>query len=122
MRALLLLVVGGTFLSCVITPAVYSLLEAHMTAVPWPYSRVFDRVALVVACALVWRLRGHLRLGSLRPYYQHWRRRGEYRRLLLGLLLTCSTALLAVPFVVASGAMYWHPRHGWQEVLERAVG
>ena len=65
LRALAILVVGGTLASCVLTPPVYSLLQLLMEEVPWPYSRVFDRVALVMVVAFAYGLRRDLQLTTL---------------------------------------------------------
>lgn len=122
LRALAVLVLGGTLLSCLLTPAVYSGLEALIGEVPWPYSRVFDRVALVVAVALVWLLRRNFRLQTLAPYYRDWRARGEWRRLLLGAGLALVTAVAALPWVVASGQLAWRPDGSATELLLLALG
>lgn len=121
LRAFLILIIGGGLLSCVLTPPVFSALQLLLGEVPWPYSRVFDRVALVVACGLAYALRKHLQLASLWPHYRSWRRRGEWRRLVLGAALTCSATLLAVPFLVRSGALAWDPEATLAGVLRKAV-
>ena len=122
LRALLILVLGSTLAACVVTPLVYSLLISLLDEVPWPYSRVFDRVALVMLIVLGYRLRKDLRLATLWPYYRDWRARGEFRRLWGGALLSTSTAMLAMPFVVLSGWLIWHPHRTTGELLLIALG
>ena len=81
LRALAIVVVGGVLLACALTPPVYSLLQSLMGEVPWPYSRVFDRVALLVVVVLVYVQRRSFQLHTLRPYYRDWRGRGEWKRM-----------------------------------------
>ena len=121
LRALVVLIVGGTLLSSVLTPPVFSLLQSWLGEVPWPYSRVFDRVALVVACGLVYLLRRQLGLASLRPYYRDWRRRGDVRRLVLGLLLTASIATLTLPLLASSGVLVPDAEHATGGLILRSL-
>lgn len=107
LRAFLLLFVGTILLTAFLSPLVYSSLQAVMDEVPWPYSRVLDRVALVVALVLVYALRKRFELETLRPHFRDWGRGHTWRAVLLGLCVSLATTLWAMPLVVRGGELVW---------------
>ena len=53
LRALVLLVAGALALACLLTPPLYSAIAGLYSEPPWPYSRVFNRVAMLCALTLL---------------------------------------------------------------------
>jgi hypothetical protein len=93
-------------LSAILAPAVFSLLAAVWPSFPWPYSRVFDRVILIVLLLLVaWR-RKQLALPRLkfnpRPYL-----RTHGRIILLGAAVSTVGSIIALYASVEAGLLAW---------------
>ena len=107
-------------LSCLLTPIIYALLEPASGEWPWPYSRVFDRVVLVVLAGSLYWQRGPMDLGQLRPYWSELTEPRAWRLIGLGALLTLASALAALPLVVGGGTLVWHPNRTVGELLWRA--
>lgn len=121
LRALAVAVLGTIVVSCLLTPAVYALFEATMEEVPWPYSRVFDRVILVVMVIWLVRLRRSLELSALQPYVSELTEPSAWRRMGIAALVTLASALLALPLVVQGGTLNWHPNRTLGELVWKGV-
>lgn len=109
-RALLILIVGGLLLTCLLTPVVYGGLELLMGTVPWPYSRVFDRVAMLALLIFLIVLRKDFNLTALTPYFRRGGFSGNSRSALLGALLAFSGSIVLVPLVISGTAIIWDDR------------
>lgn len=109
-RALLLLIVSVIVFGAVVTPPVYSLLLAWNPQLPWPFSRVFDRVAMVGALIFCIVLRRRFGWGELREAF---RRERPWQRVTLvigGAVLTATVSLSVLPLVVGTGELEWADR------------
>lgn len=104
MLAKLSLIIFGTlFLSCATTPLVFSGLGYCLGELSWPFSRVFDRVAMVwLAVLLIW-FRHWLKMPPLREYFAEPSGRRRWIHFCLGLLLTFLTVMAVLPIEVWSG-------------------
>ena len=121
LRALLVAIVGTLVVACLLTPLVYAGFESILDEVPWPYSRVFDRVVLVVFVVWLVRLRATLALGRLAPFARELATASGLRKLALGALVAFGSALAALPFVVAGGMLDWHPNRTVGELVWKGV-
>jgi membrane protease YdiL (CAAX protease family) len=107
--------------ACLLTPAVYSLLAAVLPEMPWPYSRVFDRVALVAAVVCLARRRADFDTAYLAQYWRELGSARAWRVLSLAALLTLGSTLAALPLVVAGGTLTWHPERTPLELVTKGL-
>lgn len=63
-RALAIAIFGALAIGCAATPLIYSALGAPDDPPPWPYSRVFDRVAMLALLVLLIALRRRVAWGA----------------------------------------------------------
>ena len=96
-------ILGSLILGCALTPALYSLIGALVDPVPWPYSRVFNRVAMLVAAIWLWRM--HRALGWREAWSAFREERAIVARIVLAFVLSASIALAALPLLAATGAL-----------------
>ena len=108
-RVLLLLICGPFIVAALLTPTVYSLLIGLYPALPWPFSRVYSRVATVVAAVLVYVLRKDLNLALLKDYFapKGISRLSNGKALVIGVLLSMISAVLFFPFILQYGKVLW---------------
>lgn len=102
-------VVGSLGLACVAAPAVHAALLAGVDGFTVPYSRVFNRVALVFGLMLLWFLRRGLDASLVAAAWRRegWRERGM--QVATGFVPALGLALLALPLVVSGGEVRWSP-------------
>jgi membrane protease YdiL (CAAX protease family) len=102
-----LLVLLTLLISCLVAPGVYWGILSSFDTQPWPYSRVFDRVILVVLVVLLYRKRREFNLskifGIINP-------KGHWRLFALGLALSVGASALMLPFFIFSGDLSWNIR------------
>jgi membrane protease YdiL (CAAX protease family) len=113
--------VGTLVVAGLLTPAVYTLLQGLLGEVPWPYSRVFDRVALLVAAVFLWVLRHSLVAATFADHWGELARARAWRRAALAALGTLAASLAALPLVVGGGALVWHPERTLLELLGQGL-
>ena len=121
LRALSQALLGTLIVSCLLTPAIYALIEAAFEETPWPYSRVFDRVVLVVLVVWLFRVRRSMELERLRPFARELTTRSAWRRIGLAALASAVSGLLVLPLLVAGPMLEWHPDRTVGELLGRVV-
>lgn len=110
LATILVLWVGGSLAAAsLIAPAVYSGLLVALGEAPWPLSRVFNRVALLVGVLSLWALNSRLDFPAVARAWRRESWRGRTLRTLLGLGLALGLALAVVPFIVAGGEVRWSP-------------
>lgn len=120
-RELAILIFGTLILSSLVAPSLYVGLKSFYPELPWPYSRVFDRVAMVVAVAVFVLRRKHYNIAEYKNDFREYRRYGERNSLIpltLGFFLSLGLSMLALPFVVAEGDLQWSG-HGAGDILFR---
>ena len=93
LRAVALAMFGTLVLACLLTPLVYAALELGMDEVPGPYSRVFDRVVLVVLIGWIAALRKRLKLARLWPYWREFSEPSAWRLIAIGAAFTLTVSL-----------------------------
>ena len=104
---LTMIVIGTLFLSALVTPPVYSLLSELFGEFPWPYSRVYDRVAMVVAAGLLVYYRKQFELGALIARVREEWSPTFIKRLLAAALISSLSALVMLPFFVDGIDVSW---------------
>ena len=109
LKALAVAIVGALLLGGACTPAVYSLLDRLYDTVPWPYSRVFNRVTMLALVLLLLAQRRQIRWVGRTKQALRAEQSGRWARIGLGLVLTIGSALAIVPLLVL------RPEIGWSE-------
>jgi hypothetical protein len=109
-RALAVLVAGSLLLAALLAPVLWRTLAPMQGASPWPFSRVFDRLAILSVLLLAVLLRSSLGLVRVRDAWraETWRQRGL--AVAVGLPLAIVPALATFPAVVASTRLDWAGR------------
>ncbi|MCB0352710.1 MAG: CPBP family intramembrane metalloprotease [Bdellovibrionales bacterium] len=117
------IVVGTLVVSAILTPLVYSGAVSIWTPFPWPFSRVFDRVAMVVLAGfLVWYRRA-FRLERLLALLRSDGFPTAFARVLLGMIVTFSMSIILLPYIVDGVALQWKDQavHGFGMRLLKVV-
>ena len=83
-----------------------------MGEVAWPFSRVYDRVAMLVALALIIIYRKNFRLNEVFARFAEIKKNKRALHVFLGAFLTILTMGIAIPFVVGEGAFSWRGSTG----------
>lgn len=109
-KSLAVLVGGSLLLAAVLAPPIWVGLGAVTGSHPWPFSRVFDRVAIAALAGLAVALRKSLGLGRLREAWRAESRPRQGLALLAGLGLAILPALASLPLVVGSTRLGWAGR------------
>ncbi len=109
-RTLTIIVVGTLLIAAALTPFFYSTLEYFMGEVPWGYSRVYNRVAILVLIGLIVLLRKEFPMRNLGAFYRRDRWRQEWPLLLAGVGLTLALSLGVLPLVMNDGRLEWADR------------
>lgn len=106
--ALVIVFVFAVVFGAAATPPVYAgLLSLDFV---FPFSRVFDRVAMVGALIGCLLLRRRFGFQELREALIQGRQGRWVRELLLGMALTAGMSFLILPFIVGTGELEWRER------------
>jgi membrane protease YdiL (CAAX protease family) len=106
-RELVILIVGTLVLSALVTPSLYVGLDTALGGLPWPYSRVFDRVAMVAAVVILVLRRRHYELIHYRSQFISMVEAPRLKPIVLGFCLSFFLSLAALPFLVQQGTLVW---------------
>ncbi len=107
LRLLTILIVGTLGVSAFLCPFVYSLLEMLLGPQPFPFSRVYDRVAMVVLLGLVLYFRSDFSIHSVLGYFRGQGFRAKFRQLLAGMALSLGLAVCGLFLMVQTGQLNW---------------
>lgn len=119
---LLTILIASLILTSLITPIVYELLLYLMPAMDWPFSRVFDRVILVVVLVAIWFCRKKLKVSSV---IEMMRIKGRWNHLVIGLFLALLMSGILLPLIISNGDLSWHIReadHYYSRVWKILLG
>lgn len=117
---LTLLIVGTLLISAVITPSLYVWIRSLWPELPWPYSRVFDRVIMVVAVALFILRRKHFQVRQYKAQISLHLAKPRLIPVITGFLITFLLSLSVVPLLVAGGTLQWS-EHSFGQVALRLL-
>ena len=117
-RAFAIIVFGTLLLAAVLTPPIFSALEYFMSEMSWRYSRVHERVAMLVLLGLIVLMRRDFPLPVLSAYYRPERWRQEWQPLLAGIGLTVMLSLSVLPLMVHDERLDWADRAFAQYALK----
>ena len=106
-RALFCLIAGTLLISSLATPWVYSAALHWQPGLTWPFSRVYDRVAMVTAALLLWRLRACFDLRALAAYLGRSRLALKLLRVAAGMAVSGAGIALLLPLLVSGGKLVW---------------
>jgi membrane protease YdiL (CAAX protease family) len=102
MRALSITILGAFLIACLLTPPVYERILALWPEPPWPFRRVFARVAMLGLVLLAVRNRKALDLALVPRCLAREGRNGGARAVARGLLVSIVCATAVVPLILAS--------------------
>jgi uncharacterized protein len=107
-RAFLLFLCTVLVLSALITPAVYTLIHLLSDGInPWPFSRVFDRVVMVVAVIYLFLFRKQFSLHEVQEAFCARSWRSELIQMPLRMLLTFLVSIPVLVSLVDDEALMW---------------
>ncbi len=105
---LILLILGA---SALITPGVYYLVPKLLTLEEmWPYSRIYDRVALAVLILGLYYFRKQFQLKELKGDFKLWSEDQKWTKFFVGFLIALIPVLLVLPLMVYQGHLSWAAR------------
>lgn len=109
-RFLLVLISGTVLLSAIITPFVFRIIHWLYGENPWPFSRVYDRVALGVALLIVVFCHKNLPRTQIRTIIKDVSPKNAAVLVAVGAVISLTTALAGLPSLVSSGQFIWNDR------------
>ena len=109
LRSSLILLFGTFLLSSILTPPIYSAFITIWPEFPWPFSRVYDRVAMVCVLILVIIERKNFDLRMVKDYFKFREPPLALCLFALGLVLCFSSSMFVLPEIVESGFLAWDP-------------
>ena len=95
----------AAFVSVLLTPAVFSVLLQIWPALPWPFSRVLDRVFLVAIVILLCCFRRRLKLSEIFQHFSWPGRLEAVKRVALGFVFAFLSAWGVALFLVNAGLL-----------------
>lgn len=119
-RAQVLLIGGALVLACIATPWVYGAWLAVDPDPPWPFSRVFNRVAMLAALTLVFLLRQRIGFDQVRRCFAAERWRARLRAAAFGVVVAAVTAVSTFPLLVSAPGLRWSDMEGRRLLLKLA--
>ena len=102
----------GTILgAALLTPLVYSGIEGLFGQNIWPFSRVFDRVAMAAALVLIIVLRREFHIVEVKNLFITLPKKVALRHFLIGLCLTLFSVVLMLPvLILVTHSVAWAPQ------------
>ncbi len=119
-RALFLLIFGTLFFTSLTTPFAFEAIIAINGSSPWPFSRVYDRVAMFWVLILLLVLRRSFSLSSLASYYNRSDVGRKFMFLVAGAALSFLTSMALLPLYVQGDVFSWKEVSGL-EIFYRAL-
>ncbi len=106
-RAIFILVICTFLLAALTTPIIYATLLNLYPDLPWPFSRVYDRVAMLWVVILLIILRKSFKPHEAITYLSegHWKER--LKLICIGAAISVTASLLCIPFIAESSTS-WH--------------
>lgn len=106
-QALSILLFGTLFFSALLTPAIYSGLSWIYTEFPWPFSRVFDRVMMVVVGVFLLLYWKEFNLSDVRRYLKNRSPRERGTDFILGFGASLLPSFLILVLIIGDGELVW---------------
>lgn len=119
-RAIGISLVGAVILSCLLTPPIFDFLAASIVGMPWPFSRILNRVFLSVLLLFIFYFRRDFDLASIKRalrFPDFWRDR--LLLLVLGFAISLATVSLCMASVFDAGTLRVNERT--DEEIVRAI-
>lgn len=93
--------------TALLTPLAMELLELIGNPFEWPFSRVFDRVAMLVIVVLLWFERRSFDLSAIKSAFRVTPAIGRYRQVAIGVVLSTLVSAVTVLYLVYQGMLTW---------------
>lgn len=105
---LFVLVLGSLIGGLLLTPPVFSVLQLIIgEEMRWPFSRVFDRVAMVVAAGFIYAFRRRLSFSEVTDGFASGGWWDRFRIVLIGMIITVITSAAVLGLTVGDGKLQW---------------
>ena len=101
------LIFATLFISALVTPSIYVFLEWIYQREIWPYSRVFDRVAMLVVFLLIYRFRSFFYLRGLWADAKPYLSQQKFLLIALGAFISFSTSFALISLIVSGETLEW---------------
>ncbi len=112
-RAILISIVGAVVLACILTPPIYDFLNGAIENLPWPFSRILNRVFLAVLILFIFYFRRDFDPASIKRalrFPDRWRDRVFL--LVLGFVASLASFCICMSYVFQSGTLLPNVRTG----------
>ncbi|MCB0310739.1 MAG: CPBP family intramembrane metalloprotease [Bdellovibrionales bacterium] len=109
-RALLLLILLVLMGGALLTPLAYELLRFIYQEVPWPFARVFDRVAMLVAFVTIVILRKDFGLLPVKRFLKSGKPLIRLRSFFIGIILSLACVAIFLPSAIEQTGWTWQAR------------
>jgi membrane protease YdiL (CAAX protease family) len=110
LKTIAILFTGTLFCSALLTPFVYTILNNLFSPFPWPFSRVFDRVAMAVAVVFLLVYVKELKTNEIKALLLNEIKHNPYKVMLYGSLLSFVPAIVTLYCSVPSEGLVWAGR------------
>lgn len=107
LQAVIYLTIGTLFMASLTTPLFYEAIDMVLGESPWPFSRVYDRVAMLWIVLFLLLLRKSFDLRTLFTYVKGQCRKSQVPWLALGLILSFLGSMLLLPQYVEGSVFVW---------------
>jgi membrane protease YdiL (CAAX protease family) len=118
LRATFLLIVGSLVFAAALTPLVYTLLLTYWQDFPWPFSRVFNRVAMLGVLVMVLFLRRSFDLKSSLKFLRADWPVIHLRRLAIGFCCALMSGVVGLYLMVDGEFVLWKDTSTSQQLLK----
>jgi len=107
LRSLFFLLFNLLLFSAFLTPVFYTGIDAVYDGEMWPFSRIYDRVALLVLVVLLWFGRKNFNLKSIKTDFPLWQEKKASSKFLFGFFITLLPVLLLLPLMIVWTPLEW---------------
>ncbi|MCB0335372.1 MAG: CPBP family intramembrane metalloprotease [Bdellovibrionales bacterium] len=120
-KAFVTLIVGSLFLTCLLTPVVCELIIHFTGQLNWPFSRVFDRVAMVGVVIMLLVTRKAFSLHAVKEFLQRGSKAEKQRQLFFGLSLSLLSSLVIYVYLLQTDVLSIQLRETWYYIRKIPV-
>ncbi|MGI6681198.1 MAG: CPBP family intramembrane glutamic endopeptidase [Bdellovibrionota bacterium] len=107
LRALLVLILGSLFVSGLISPSIYSLIKYLFPEITWPYSRVFDRILMVVIFIFLLILKKDFSIKEAVEKFRVRSKKGALKDFLKAFSISLFVSIILMFFLDLEGKFVW---------------
>lgn len=107
LKALLILILGSLIVAALISPSIFTLSKFIFPSMTFPYSRLFDRVLMVVIFIFLIILRKDFSIKEAIEKFKHYKSHFLYREFLLSFFISLGISVFLVFFLDFQDQLVW---------------